>query len=275
MKSLNTSLPRSPRRKRSNPPPEQLIQAFKAAALSVTNLYKTATADQVRARDAGYQDALDDILAFLDKENLGLGDGEGWRVRRWATERLDGSPLSHVSNDSDEDHGGPVRRIRSTSPVIQQTRANETQSPRQISRSASPSRAVSNPMGSPTPTERPSARAQPPETFSFRSDQPYPQDTDMQIPDNSSNHSLSSDSSVQGSTPSAAPAVRVELLPRVSRASHRASRHSTRGGVGARALGTGAGSKRAFQFGDYEFDLGGSGEGKDSSGGGGKRGRFI
>ena len=77
MRSLNTSLPRtSPRRNQQ--PPEELLSAFKAAALSVTNLYKNAASEQARSRAAGYQDALDDLLSFLDKENLGLGDGEGW-----------------------------------------------------------------------------------------------------------------------------------------------------------------------------------------------------
>ena len=275
MKSLNTSLPRSPRRRGSNPPPEQLIQTFKAAALSVTNLYKTAAADQVRARDAGYQDALDDILTFLDKENLGLGDGEGWRVRQWATERLDGSPLPHVNNDSDDDHGGVVRRVRSSSPVIQRTTTNESESSRQRSRSASPSRAVSAPMGPPALTERADESVPASETFSFRAGQAYPQDIDMQTPDISNNANPQSDSPSQGQISTAAPAVRVEVLPRATRTSHRTSRHNIRAGGTTRSLGTGAGSKRAFRFGDYEFDLGGLGEGKDGSGGGGKRGRFT
>lgn len=79
MRSLNSSLPRSSSIRRSNPPPEHLIQSFKTAALSVTNLYKTAAADQIRARELGYQDALDDLLVFLDKENLGLTTGKGGR----------------------------------------------------------------------------------------------------------------------------------------------------------------------------------------------------
>ena len=89
MRHLSSSLPGSRRR---NEQPHQLLADFKAAALSVTNLYKTATAENARSREAGYQDALDDLLAFLDRENMGLMDGEGWRVRRWATERLDDAP---------------------------------------------------------------------------------------------------------------------------------------------------------------------------------------
>ena len=72
MRSLNTSLPgTSPSKQHGSEPPEQLLQAFKAAALSVTKLYKTAALDQTRARSEGYQDALDDLLSFLDKEDIG------------------------------------------------------------------------------------------------------------------------------------------------------------------------------------------------------------
>ncbi|RMZ90643.1 hypothetical protein DV736_g2130, partial [Chaetothyriales sp. CBS 134916] len=89
MRSLNTSLPAA---YSSRPAPrEQLLQAFKTAALSVTNLYKSAAADQQSSRTAGYQDALDDLLRMMDSENLGVQDGEGWRIRQWVTERYDHS----------------------------------------------------------------------------------------------------------------------------------------------------------------------------------------
>ena len=54
MRSLNTSLPgatsttAAPTTVKHQDPPEQLLTAFKAAALSVTNLYKSAAADQGR-----------------------------------------------------------------------------------------------------------------------------------------------------------------------------------------------------------------------------------
>ena len=275
MRTLNTSLPRSPRGKRSNPPPEQLIQTFKAAALSVTNLYKTAAADQARAREAGYQDALDDILSFLDKENLGLGDGEGWRVRQWATERLDGSPLSHGGNDSDEDHGGTIKRARSSSPVAQPTAAQETEPSRQTPRSTSLPRAETAPVAAHPTRDGDNNQHPPGNVFTFTSAHSYPQDIDMQPPDNSSNHTLQPESHNQGQTSPPNPAVRVEVVPRNSRAPHRGSRHNARSGAVSRSLGTGAGSKRNFCFGDYEFDFGSPGEGRDSSGGGGKRGRHI
>ena len=114
MRHLSSSLPGTRRR---NEQPHQLLADFKAAALSVTNLYKTATAENARSREAGYQDALDDLLVFLDKENMGLMDGEGWRVRRWATERLDDAP----KGSEDEEDGSKEEAVetRSSSPEVQ------------------------------------------------------------------------------------------------------------------------------------------------------------
>ncbi|KAL0470013.1 hypothetical protein QR685DRAFT_572910 [Neurospora intermedia] len=79
-----------------------LLEAFKAAALSVTKLYKTTGPAVTKARTEGYQDCLDDLLAFLDRRRLGLSDGEGWIIRSWATERLDGRDLPTVESDDDE-----------------------------------------------------------------------------------------------------------------------------------------------------------------------------
>ena len=271
MKSLNTSLPRSPRRRRSNPPPEELIQTFKAAALSVTNLYKTAAADQRRAREAGYQDALDDILAFLDKENLGLDDGEGWRIRQWATERLDGSPLPHGSSDSDDDRGETMKRARSSSPDIQRRTSHEPDPPKQDTPADPPNQATTSTV-SPTSTisqNDPSSRTS--EVFSFRAAHPYPQDTEMQTLDGSNNTPPNSEIHSAGQIPASNSAVRLEVVPRGSRASNRSTRHNNKTTSQTRSLGSGAGSKRSFRFGEYEFDLGPPG---DPPAGGGKRGRF-
>lgn len=111
MRSLNTSLPST-----RPPPPEQLLQAFKNAALSVTNLYKSAVTDQNASRQAGYQEALEDLLSFLDRENLGLQDGEGWQVRQWATERYDGSAHPQ-GNESDDERNENCPRPRSLTPA--------------------------------------------------------------------------------------------------------------------------------------------------------------
>lgn len=97
MRSLNKSLPSS-----KTTPPEQLLHAFKQAALSVTNLYKAAANNEESARAAGYQDAIEDLLLFLDRENLGLQDGEGWRIRRWATAQHTNSGLLPQSEDDDD-----------------------------------------------------------------------------------------------------------------------------------------------------------------------------
>ena len=275
MKSLNTSLPRSSRR-RSDPPPEQLIQTFKAAALSVTNLYKTAASDLARAREAGYQDALDDILALLDKENLGLDDGEGWRVRQWATERLDGSPLSHSHSDNDEDRGEARNDAQRNSSDNQRTEAEDKAQPREPSQTTSPIQDDSVPTVPVTSSEQRNDVFHTPEIFSFRSAQSYPQDIDMQTPGGSNVMAPQSEPQPQTQVSPPSSAVRVEVVPRASRTPHRGSRHNTRAVGGTRSLGTGAGSKRGFRFGDYEFDLG-LGEGKEgaSGGGGGKRGRFT
>ena len=271
MKSLNSSLPRSPRRKRSNPPPEQLIQSFKSAALSVTNLYKTAAADQTRAREAGYQDALHDLLAFLDQRNLGLDDGEGWKVRQWATERLDGSPPAHAGSDSDDDRGETAKRARSSSPVAQRQTVQEVEQARQPSRSTSPVQAASVPMAPPATSQPQNNLFHTHEAFSFRSAHPYPHEIDMQAADTTSNTTPQPE-------PSQSPTLRLEVVPRGSRTPHRGgnhqNRHGTRSTASAKSLGSGAGSKRRSTFGDY-FDLGSLGDSKDGRDGGGKRGRFT
>lgn len=118
MRSLNTSLPSNSNRP---PPPEQLLQAFRTAALSVTNLYKSAVVDQATTRQAGYQDALDDLLNFLDRENLGVQDGEGWRIRQWATERYDNDRGAGQNHESDDDKEEPERERQTASVERSQT----------------------------------------------------------------------------------------------------------------------------------------------------------
>ncbi|RAR06990.1 clathrin adaptor, mu subunit [Stemphylium lycopersici] len=111
MRSLNTSLPKTKRQ-------PDVHQSFRTAALNVTNLYKSALADLDRARTDGYQEALDDLMAFLDKENIGMGAGEGHRIRQWAAERLDGSLPKHSGSDSDEEYLDD-KRARSSSPIME------------------------------------------------------------------------------------------------------------------------------------------------------------
>lgn len=264
MGGLNISLPGSSPMKNQ---PEQLLQAFKAAALSVTQLYKLAAADNssapdlTRARADGYQDAIDDLLQFLDKGNIGLGDGEGWRIRTWATERLDGREAGQ-NLDSDEEI--VLKSERDVSPSI--TRAQSTNNTVTNTRAASPSRSESVPPPSAMRPE-PISAAVPQGNFTFRSQQQFPQDADMTLSDLNLSDSRSS------SEPSSIHPPTNLSLSRASRASLRHG-HATRHGVRASGLlGRGSGSKRKINFGEF-FDIGNLGHGKDGLGLGGKRTRF-
>lgn len=275
MRSLNTSLPSTTPRKTFPQPPEQLLQAFKTAALSVTNLYKTAAADQARAHGEGYQEAIEELLSFLDKEDIGLDDGEGWRVRRWATERLQGAP-AHTTSDSD-DEADEEKRARSSSPIATRSQAPETVQSRletptvSVVRPESAPPMISQPAHSPPPEAEPESRPPPVETspprtdFSFRSAHNYPSQDAM---DTEAAEAAQS-TSVFGQH------IRLDALPRHVRPSTRhVQRPNTRHSSSLGNLGGGAGTKRRIPFGEY-FDISGSGERKDGAGGGGKRGRHA
>ena len=265
MKTLNRSLPKS-----SILPPEKLLQAFKTAALSVTNLYKTAAIDQARARQAGYQDALDALLTFLDKENLGLGDGEGWRVRQWATERLDGSGSGQVGSESDDERGEIEKHSGSPSPTVIHKVVSEPIRQQALSRSSSPTRVDEVRPPPPSSPQRNNTVPQT-ETFSFHSSHPFPVDIEMQPQEPIQQPELIP----HNPAPLVTPAVRVEVLPRGSRTPHRHSnhsnRHNTRSSTTLRPLG-GAGSKRRMAFNEF-FDIGNLGDGV-GGGGSGKRSRM-
>ena len=278
MRSLNRSLPKSSPKPRSSKPPEQLLQAFKTAALSVTNLYKRAASDQTLARQAGYQDALDNLLTFLDKENLGLGDGEGWRVRQWATERLDGTPPMQASSDSDDDHPEGEKRGESPSPVRQRKESPEIPSVQPSSGSGSPIRVEAAPQPSSTiPTSQPSNVSNRSEVFTFRSAHPFPQDVDMQASEIITSPTPHSETSLPPPLSTNTSAVRLEVVSRGSRTPHRhghhSNRHNTRSTASVKALGPGVGSKRKATFDDF-FNLGNLGDVKDGNGGTPKRGRL-
>lgn len=270
MRSLNTSLPKTPRKQ----PPEQLLSVFKAAALSVTNLYKTAASDQDQARKQGYQEALEELLHFLDKESLGLGDGEGWKVRQWATERYDGSPPALDAHESDDDRAEVEKHIRARSPIIHRKLSRETLLAQQNTPSSSPTRTASTASQTLPPLQEASEITPKPETFSFTTPIPYPQDVEMQASEASDdvNHS----SQIQATPNTATQTVRLGLVSRGARQPHRSgtrsTRQSTRSAHAPRSLGPGAGSKRMVSFGDF-FDIGGSGD-RDSPGGGGKSRRI-
>lgn len=289
MRSLNTSLPTSTQT-RSSQPPEQLLQAFKTAALSVTNLYKYAVSDQNQARQSGYQDALDDLLSFLDKENLGLGDGEGWQVRQWATERLDKTNVSTAASDSDDDRGEIEKRARSLSPVLPRKQSAEALQTELVSRPTSPTRLGSAPPLSSNPTTIAQSVSHPilpdpdhpsttiPFTFTANASLPQSQDIDMQAHESLASSTTSAPSPLAHAPPTAStPSVRLEVRNMGSRPSHRHSGPSNKHGSRSigRDMGVGAGgTKRKLQFPDF-FDISSIGNGKDSVNGGSKRSRFT
>lgn len=260
MRSLNTSLPSSTPRPQ---PPEQLLQQFKTAALSVTNLYKNAVDAESHARQAGYQEAIEDLLHFLDRENLGLTDGEGWRVRQWATERSDG--LAHPNSDDDD-----TERTRSATPAAPRRGPADSEDSRQESKSTSPHRedqaAAQQPPSTAATHSSDAATFDRPPVFTFSAGPTFPQvhEQDMDV-QNSDSSSLST----QNESPAA-----VSVLARNSRQQNRhgnPTRPNQRNT--ARDSPVAIGSKRKNQFPDF-FDLSGMGHNRDLFGGG-KRGRFT
>ncbi len=268
MRSLNTSLPTA----RSNSPPEQLLQAFRAAALSVTTLYKTAASEQSTARHLGYQEALEDLLSFLDAKHLGLDDGEGWQVRQWATERLDPGNVCRSASVPPESDDEKVdnERARSSSPPNQTEGSGDDGSENSNRRSppSQPPAASSfpNPLGDHSAT-----------AFTFASSLVMPklQDLDMAGSEHgmpgSSYHGRRTDTQASGSPSKAGPALRFEVVPRSSR--HRHSSSARAGSRGVSTLGSGAGHKRKVALGEF-FDLAGLGNTRDGFGNSAKRGRF-
>jgi len=273
MRSLNTSLPRStPAASKQHDPPEPLLTAFKAAALSVTNLYKSAAVDQGRARAEGYQDALSELLSFLDKEDIGLSDGEGWRIRSWATERLDGRDSGSQNMESDDELS--EKTDRGSSPVLQRSQS-ATRIPSSLNslRTASPVRTESAPpptLNTP-PIDSTTASVPPQATFTFRSSHPYPQDADIILSDLESSDDVRTPSQ---DSPHASNTTAGITLSRNSRSRH--NNHTAK--INTRSsnpIGRGAaGQKRKINFGEF-FDIGNLGHGKDGFSGGGKRGRYA
>lgn len=254
MRSLNTSLPKT-RKPRPTPQPD-VHQTFRTAALTVTNLYKAALADLDKSRTDGYQDALEDLIGFLDKENLGVGDGEGWRIRQWATERLDGAQPGQSNSDSDEEIL-EEKRARSSSPVMdrnsspEETRASEPPHAESIDRADS----------APPPVQLEDATRDhemtPPQgIFHFSSP--------VQYPNNNSSDPAGPDMTAN--------ARRAFATPR--RSLNRSSRNLQRTAASNLfSLGGGAGHKRKLMQ-DF-FNIDALNDRRDGPGGGSKRGRLA
>ena len=240
----------------------------------MTNLYKSAAASQEKARTTGYQDALDDLLAFLDKENLGLMDGEGWRVRQWATERLVDDGSTELQRQSAGDDGEAEAR-RELSPEAErkpQPHAIPT-SPSELAEDTSPQRrtAISEPpVEIRAPVQVPSL-----EDFTFRSStHAYPTNHEREA----AGMDLDNTPNTTASTPSSTESVR--FITRPTRGRH--TNHLRPRGTGTSTinlnLGAGAGSKRKMPYPDF-FDISGfegqerkDGSGSGGGGGGGGRG---
>jgi hypothetical protein len=290
MRSLNTSLPRtSPQRRaqqsqqQNQQQPEDLLSAFKAAALSVTNLYKSAAASQAPVKgvkSAGYQEALDDLLDFLDRQNIGLDDGEGWRIRQWATERLDGSHVGgHHDSEDEEDEAGEEEVVENL-PVETENKEAVREEDLSSSVELPPAKEIESKPGTSRQTEQ---RQSSPfgnmgnNAFTFRSSHNFPTNHDRDVsmdgavggnepraPTQSNSSSNNSNARHDTSSPR-------HTRTRQQRPSNQRSGNSSRNG-----LGSGAGSKRRFPLGDF-FDLSGINfdTTKDGSDRGGKRSRHV
>ena len=253
MRSLNTSLPSASRRKRAKQ--RDVHQSFRSAALTVTNLYKAALADIDNARSEGYQDALEDLIDFLDKENMGVSDGEGWRVRQWATERFEAAQRGQNTSDSDED-AAEERRARSSSPAMERVGSPE------MSR-ADPPQSAPTPRSDSAPPAQPEVRtmAVDPEPahniFTFRAS--------TTLPIHTSNEPV-----VSEATP-------VSRRPEFSSPRRPSNRPSTRIRPSQQALlnlGNGAGHKRKHALNEF-FNVDSSFSDRRDGNGGGKRGRMA
>jgi len=254
MRSLNRSLPSTPPDRPA--PPEQLLQAFRQAALSVTNLYKSAAGDHDSIRQAGYQDAIDDLLKFLDRENLGVQDGEGWRVRQWATAKYDGSYVQHGDGD-EEDTSEGEQRLRSSSPE-KPTEAEDQTGPPQEHENTTP-----------VPVQEP-AQAQPP----HQHQQPVFQFS------GASEHTMQTDEP-SSSSQEQNPPLRVEVVNRNNRNAHKHNNRYTPRST-SRVPTQSASSKRKLPFPDMSeifnigFDKKDNLDGSSGGGGGGgKRSRLV
>ncbi|KAI0179303.1 hypothetical protein GGR52DRAFT_570189 [Hypoxylon sp. FL1284] len=235
-------------------PHDQLIDAFKAAALSVTKLYKNSAAATTRARTEGYQDCLEDLLGFLDKSNIGLSDGEGWQIRKWATERLDGRESQPVESEDEVEKPEPASSPEIHHSVAQPSASTHIQHAPPPTPARQPEPPAAGEQISSVPTQ---------ETFTFRSTYPiYPQDSypNLEKLDLSDSIRLN-DNASQGSG----------TVPIAHPTKSRGSRRNQRPRPTSQ-LGKGAGTKRAINLAEL-FDVGGVTFGKDVFGRDGRDGK--
>jgi len=239
----------------ANDTPEELIDVFRAAALSVTQLYKASASAQAKARADGYQDCLEDLLSFLDKDNIGLGDGEGSKIRKWIASRADRQESTVPATIESDDEGDKVETA--SSPELHRASSNTSLSGVQqdaVMRNDSAPPAV-EPIA-----EVPEITVPVQETFNFQTSIPYPQDTYPEL----DRLALSDIRPSETSNHSAPPTIAVSRSAKARQARNIARPGSRASGY----LGGGAGQKRKTNLNLPEiFDLGSLGFGKDGFGG--------
>ncbi|KAK3349437.1 hypothetical protein B0T25DRAFT_243203 [Lasiosphaeria hispida] len=239
--------------------PTELLDAFRAAALSVTKLYKTSASAQAKSRADGYHECLEDILAFLDREGIGASEGEAGRIRKWATERLEGRDSLLESEDEVEkaEVASPPHTQRSSSapqPSVPQIEV-------QMKDVVPPAAPTTQPPAVQIPIEETEIVVPTQDTFNFQSSLAYPHDAYMNL----ANLDLSdSQAHTMPNRPPASSTTPRNIRGRNARVASRAAN-----------LGRGAGQKRKVNLAEI-FDLSslGHGSGKDVFGGG-KRSRFA
>ncbi|KAJ4302584.1 hypothetical protein N0V88_002734 [Collariella sp. IMI 366227] len=230
----------------------ELLDAFKAAALSVTKLYKTSASAQAKSRADGYQDCLEDLLLFLDKEHLGQrGDSDAHRIRKWRRRSRQGRTPYLLPADPTL----PARRNNTSSTTPLRPQQQHRPPNARLLRPAHPHHLEEVDIVVPSQ-----------DTFNFQSAHPYPHDEAMRL----ANLDLSDSTSTTTHTSSSPNTTTTARSTPRSR-----NRHARSGPPGRSALGRGAGQKRKVDLAEI-FGLGSLdyGNGKDMFGGG-KRGRFI
>jgi hypothetical protein len=220
--------------------PEQLIDVFKAAALSVTKLYRSSVATESRARQDGYQDCLDDLLAFIERESTSTADVGFSKVRKWASDRRDGRDTTLLASESEDEVD---KGDSNTSPVT----THPVNDPTSTTGSSAPPRHSSTESST---TEKDDGPPQhfvvPSQDFTFQSEHQYPNIATLDL----------SDTRAHGGA---------------NHAQQRTSRNrGNRQGLRPGPLGRGAGAKRRMDFNEL---FGGCLSGKDPFGNGNKRGR--
>ncbi|QSL67056.1 hypothetical protein MERGE_001443 [Pneumocystis wakefieldiae] len=106
MSSLHNHLPRKHKETKSQQ--DGLLSTFKAAALSVTNLYRQALTTAGQERQEGFQDAVEEMLALL---NDGITDIES--LREWCIVRRRNEDNSYSSSDLSDEFSHNTSRTNS------------------------------------------------------------------------------------------------------------------------------------------------------------------